>query len=106
MRYALTYHVEGPRDRPSEEIYEEIAQQVILADDLGFGYAWFAEHHSHIHWGHMPCPLLLALHIAGRTRRIRTGTAVICLNMHSAVEVAEQVAVADHLAGGRISPGF
>ena len=106
MRYALTYHVEGPRERPSAEIYEEIARQVVLADDLGLHYAWFAEHHSHVHWGHMPCPLLLALHMAGRTRRIHPGTAVICLNMHAAVEVAEQVAVADHLAGGRLSPGF
>ena len=77
-----------------------------LADGLGFHYAWFAEHHSHIHLGHLPCPLLFALHLAGRTRRIHPGTAVICLNMHRAVEVAEQVAVADLLAGGRISPGF
>jgi alkanesulfonate monooxygenase SsuD/methylene tetrahydromethanopterin reductase-like flavin-dependent oxidoreductase (luciferase family) len=106
MRFALTYHVEGPRERPSLEIYEEIAQQVVLADELGFDYAWFSEHHSHVHYGHMPCPLLLALHLAGRTRNIHLGTAVICLNMHDAIAVAEQVAVADLLTGGRISPGF
>jgi alkanesulfonate monooxygenase SsuD/methylene tetrahydromethanopterin reductase-like flavin-dependent oxidoreductase (luciferase family) len=106
MKFALTYHIEGPRERPSEEIYEEIAGQVILGDALGFRYAWFAEHHSHVHLGHLPCPLLFALHLAGRTRRIHLGTAVICLNMHDPVDVAEQVAVADHLAGGRISPGF
>ena len=106
MRFALTYHVEGPRDRPSETIYEEIMEQVVHADALGFHHAWFAEHHSHVHYGHMPCPLLLALHAAGRTRRIHLGTAVICLNMHRSVEIAEQVAVADHLAGGRLSPGF
>lgn len=106
MRFALTYHIEGPRQRPSLDIYEEVGAQVELADALGFDYAWFAEHHSHIHLGHLPCPLLLALHLAGRTQRIHLGTAVICLNMHHAVEVAEQVAVADLLTGGRISPGF
>ncbi|MBM3458800.1 MAG: LLM class flavin-dependent oxidoreductase, partial [Armatimonadetes bacterium] len=106
MRFALTYHIEGPRNRPSPEIYAEIAAQVMEADRLGFQYAWFAEHHSHIHLGHLPCPLLLALHLTGRTEQIRCGTAVICLNMHHPVDVAEQVAVADHLSGGRISPGF
>lgn len=106
MKFALTYHIEGPRERPSPEIYEEISRQVVLADELGFDYAWFAEHHSHIHLGHLPCPLLLALHLAGRTQRIHLGTAVICLNMHHPVAVAEEIAVADHLAGGRISPGF
>jgi alkanesulfonate monooxygenase SsuD/methylene tetrahydromethanopterin reductase-like flavin-dependent oxidoreductase (luciferase family) len=106
MKFALTYHIEGPRDRPSEEIYAEIGRQVRLADELGIDYAWFAEHHSHIHLGHLPCPLLFALHLAGQTRRIHCGTAVICLNMHHAVVVAEQIAVADHLTEGRISPGF
>lgn len=106
MKFALTYHIEGPRERPSESIYAEIEQQVVLADELGFHYAWFSEHHSHIHLGHLPCPLLLALHLAGRTRRIHLGTAVICLNMHHPVRVAEDVAVADLLSGGRISPGF
>src|SRR4051794_10259161 len=106
MKFALTYHIEGPRARPSAEIYEEVSQQVVLADALGFEYAWFAEHHSHIHLGHLPCPLLLALHLTGRTSRIHTGAAVVCLNMHHPVEVAENAAVADHLSGGRISPGF
>jgi len=106
MKLALTYHMEAPRDRPSTEVYDEIAEQVVLGDALGYDYVWFAEHHSHVHLGHLPCPLLYALHLAGRTRRIQLGTAVICLNMHHPIDVAEQVAVADHLAGGRISPGF
>ncbi len=81
MQFALTYHLEGPRERPSREIYDEVSEQVLLADELGFHYAWFAEHHAHIHLGHLPNPLLLALHLAGRTRRIHLGSAVICLNI-------------------------
>lgn len=106
MKLALTYHVEAPRDRPSADLYAEIAEQVVLADELGYDYVWFAEHHAHVHLGHLPCPLLYALHLAGRTQRVHLGTAVICLNMHHPVDVAEQVAVADHLTGGRISPAF
>lgn len=106
MKFALTYHLEAPRERPSREVYAEIGRQVRLADELGYDYAWFAEHHAHVHLGHQPFPLLYSLHLAGQTRRIHLGTAVICLNMHPAIAVAEQVAVADHLTEGRISPGF
>jgi alkanesulfonate monooxygenase SsuD/methylene tetrahydromethanopterin reductase-like flavin-dependent oxidoreductase (luciferase family) len=39
-------------------------------------------------------------------RSIHLGTAVICLNLHHPIDVAEQVAVADLLTGGRLAPGF
>jgi alkanesulfonate monooxygenase SsuD/methylene tetrahydromethanopterin reductase-like flavin-dependent oxidoreductase (luciferase family) len=102
----LTDHLEGPRDRPSAEIFDEVSDLVRLADDLGVRYAWFSEHHAHAHHGHLPTPLLLALHLAARTRRIRLGTAIICLNLHHPLDIAEQVAVADVLTGGRLAVGF
>jgi alkanesulfonate monooxygenase SsuD/methylene tetrahydromethanopterin reductase-like flavin-dependent oxidoreductase (luciferase family) len=106
LQLALTYHVEGPADRPSSQIYEEHEKQVLLADELGFDYAWFSEHHANAHYGHLPTPLFFALHLAQKTARIKLGTAIICLNLHHPVAVAELVAVADHLSGGRLSVGF
>jgi alkanesulfonate monooxygenase SsuD/methylene tetrahydromethanopterin reductase-like flavin-dependent oxidoreductase (luciferase family) len=102
----LTDHLEGPPDRPSAAIFDEVSDLVRLADELGVEYAWFAEHHAHLHHGHLPTPLLYALHLAGRTSRIKLGTAIICLNLHHPLDVAEQVAVADVLARGRMAPGF
>ena len=102
----ITDHVEGPRDRPSAAVFAEVAELVRLADELGVGHAWFAEHHLHAHLGHLPTPLLFALHLAGQTRRIRLGTAISCLNLHHPIDLAEQVAVADTLTGGRIAVGF
>jgi alkanesulfonate monooxygenase SsuD/methylene tetrahydromethanopterin reductase-like flavin-dependent oxidoreductase (luciferase family) len=102
----VTDHLEGPADRPSSAIFDEVAEMVELADRLGAGYAWFTEHHAHAHHGHLPTPLLFALHMAGRTRSIRVGTAVVCLNLHHPLDAAEQVAVADALAGGRTAFGF
>jgi alkanesulfonate monooxygenase SsuD/methylene tetrahydromethanopterin reductase-like flavin-dependent oxidoreductase (luciferase family) len=102
----LTDHIEGPRERASEDIYREIEDLVVLADEVGVKYAWFSEHHAHIHEGHLPTPLLLALHLAGKTRRIALGTAIICLNLHHALDVAEQVSVADLLSKGRMAVGF
>ena len=106
MTIGLTDHLEGPRDRPSSLIFDEVAELVRLADELGVQYAWFTEHHAHAHHGHLPTPLLFALHLAGQTRQIRLGTAIICLNLHHPLDVAEQVAVADVLAKGRLAVGF
>lgn len=106
IEFGLTDHLEGPASAPSLEIYETIAKQTRMADELGFEYAWFAEHHAHAHLGHLPSPLLLALHLAGQTKRIRLGTAIICLNLHHPLAVAEQTAVADLLANGRMAVGF
>jgi alkanesulfonate monooxygenase SsuD/methylene tetrahydromethanopterin reductase-like flavin-dependent oxidoreductase (luciferase family) len=102
----LTDHLEGPSNRNSREVYDEVADLVRLADRLGVRYAWFAEHHAHAHFGHLPTPLLFALHLASQTTQIRLGTAIICLNLHGALDVAEQVAVADLLTGGRMAAGF
>lgn len=106
MRIGITDHLEGPADQPSQEIFGQVADLVRLADELGADYFWFAEHHAHAHHGHLPAPLLLALHLAQQTRQIRLGTAIICLNLHHPLAVAEQVAVADILANGRLAPGF
>ncbi len=106
FQVGLTDHLEGPRDQPSAAIVDEVSDLVRLADELGVHYAWFSEHHAHAHHGHLPTPLLLALHLAGQTRNIRLGTAIICLNLHHPLDVAEQVAVADLLSNGRMAAGF
>ncbi len=102
----ITDHLEGPRERPSADVYAEVADLVREADRLGVRYAWFAEHHGHAHQGHCPTPLLFALKIAGETRQIRLGTAIVCLNLHHPLGVAEQMAVADVLMDRRLAPGF
>ena len=106
IRIGITDHLEGPRRQPSAQVYAEVGELVRLADEIGIDYFWFAEHHAHAHQGHLPAPLLLALHLAGQTTRIRLGTAIICLNLHHPLAVAEQVAIADTLSGGRLAIGF
>ncbi|HEV8637010.1 MAG TPA: LLM class flavin-dependent oxidoreductase [Chloroflexota bacterium] len=104
--YAITYHVEAERETPSGVLYREIGRQVELADRLGFAHAWFAEHHGHAHIGHCPHPLAYATYLAARTERIGLGAAVVCVNLHHPVLVAEQIAMLDVLSGGRASVGL
>jgi alkanesulfonate monooxygenase SsuD/methylene tetrahydromethanopterin reductase-like flavin-dependent oxidoreductase (luciferase family) len=103
---ALTDHLEGPATQPSGEIFEDVADLVRLADELDVRYAFFTEHHAHVHYGHLPTPLLFALHLASQTKQIHLGTAVICANLHHPLNIGEQVAVADLLTKGRLAPGF
>jgi alkanesulfonate monooxygenase SsuD/methylene tetrahydromethanopterin reductase-like flavin-dependent oxidoreductase (luciferase family) len=102
----LTDHLEGPATQSSTEIFQEVADLTRLADNLEVRYAFFTEHHAHIHQGHLPTPLLFALHLAAQTKQIHVGTAVICANLHHPLDIAEQVAVADLLTQGRLAPGF
>ncbi|MCX6366265.1 MAG: LLM class flavin-dependent oxidoreductase [Armatimonadetes bacterium] len=106
LRFALLDHIEAPQERPSAEVYEEVAGYVRLADTLGFDYYWFSEHHRYVHYGHLPWPMLLALHLASQTKQIQLGTAIICLNLHHPLAIAEQSVVADLLMRERLAPGF
>ncbi len=105
MRVALMYHGEGPLARPSAEVYTELFDQAALAESLGFEAIWFAEHHFTFHNGHVPSPLLMALATALRLKRIRVGTAVVCLPLHNPLEVAEQAAMVDVISAGRLVLG-
>ena len=106
IEIGLTEHLEGPIEASSADVYRAVADLAVAADALGVRYAWFAEHHLHAHLGHLPAPLLLALHVAGRTRQLSPGTAVLSLPHRQPIDVAEQVAVADTLSGGRLAIGF
>ena len=81
LRSGSRDHLEGMRERASGgKCLVKLRELVRLADELGVEYAWFAEHHAHAHCGHLPTPLLFALHLAGQTKWIQLGTAIVCLN--------------------------
>jgi len=77
----------------------------LRAEGLGFDSIWLTEHHFS-DYGLIPDPLQMLSYIAGRTRHVKLGTAVIVLPWHDPVRLAEQVLLADHLSGGRIVLGL
>src|SRR5437870_13819227 len=46
MEYGI-FNLMGARqaDKPTAQVFEEVAEQTRLADELGYTIAWFAEHH-------------------------------------------------------------
>src|SRR5438128_10013486 len=49
---------------------------------------------------------MYALRLASKTRRLRVGTAVIVVPLHHPLVIAEEIATADLLSGGRLDVGL
>ena len=90
--------------RPYSTYYTECLDEIAHADRLGFDAVWMPEHHG-TDDGMLPSPLVMAAAIAARTTRIRIGTSILVLPFHHPIRVAEDVAVADLLSGGRMVLG-
>lgn len=87
------------------EIYRNLLEEAELAERLGYHGVLLAEHHF-TNYCAIPNPLMLAAAIGQRTSRVRIGTAVIVLPLHNPVQLAEDIAQADQLTGGRLEIGI
>lgn len=94
----------GPEAPDFESFYESVINQIVAAEDLGFGSAWLTEHHF-CDDGYTPSPLVLAAAIGARTRNLRLGTNLMILPLHDPVRVAEDAAALALLTRGRFDLG-
>jgi alkanesulfonate monooxygenase SsuD/methylene tetrahydromethanopterin reductase-like flavin-dependent oxidoreductase (luciferase family) len=72
------------------------------ADRLGLDSIVLQEHHG-LPDGYLPAPLALAGVVLGRTPRISVSISAVIVPLHDPVRLAEQIAVLDVAAPGRIS---
>jgi len=97
----------GMRADLYQQMLREISEQCRLADDLGYDSVSFTEHHFHIEGFEVSNnPVLLDLFIAMQTKRIRVGQVGIVLPASNPIRVAEDIAMLDHMSGGRACAGF
>ena len=80
-------------------------EQIAYADQAGIDEAWLGEHRFSRH-GLLSGIWSFLGNVAGRTKNIRIGTAVIVLPLHNPVLVAEEVAMLDVISGGRVNFGI
>jgi len=99
-------HHETEAERPSPRAYEEVLSLILQADTLPIGCVWLAEHHLLATRGRLPAPLLMAVAGARATRRVRIGPCVLLVPLHALLDLAEQIATADLLTGGRLQVGL
>ena len=86
MDFGTFLLLQSPSARPPREIFVRATELAQTADKLGFDSVWCAEHHFST-YGYLSRPLMLATHLASRI-------------------VAEEIATADILSGGRLDIGL
>jgi alkanesulfonate monooxygenase SsuD/methylene tetrahydromethanopterin reductase-like flavin-dependent oxidoreductase (luciferase family) len=85
--------------------YLDLMAQIELGDAVGFDTVWLGELHFSRAFSILADPLMVLAAAAQRTTRIRLGTAVTLLPLHSPVKIAEQAAITDILSDGRLEFG-
>src|SRR5919108_2505927 len=105
MQFGLFYEApEAPGRTPGERL-AEMLDLIVYGESLGFDVAWLAEIHFGGPFSLLSAPLMLVPAIGAPTQRIRIGTAVSLLPLHHPLSLAEHVAMADLLSGGRLEFG-
>ena len=92
------------RSKSPHQVIEEALSHTRLAEELGFGRVWFAEHHFS-NYSLCPSPLIFCAQAAAMTKRIRVGSAVRILPLHEPARVIAEIALVDTLSGGRLDVG-
>lgn len=97
----------GLRPDLYQRMLAEIKEQAQLADTLGYNSISFTEHHFHIEGFELSNnPVMLDLFVALNTSRIRVGQLGLVLPAQNPLRVAEDIAMLDHMSGGRANAGF
>ena len=87
-----------PPERPLKDGHEWDLQVLRWADELGFSEAWIGEHHT-APWEPHPSPDLLVAQALMQTKNIRLGPGGFLLPYHHPAELANRVAMLDHISG-------
>ncbi|MBI2525082.1 MAG: LLM class flavin-dependent oxidoreductase [Candidatus Rokubacteria bacterium] len=101
MRTGLFFSLDTDGRQEPVDLYDEVLEQVRVADDIGYDSVWVAEHH----FGDdqvLPSLQTMLAAIATTTKGVRIGTGVKVLPLDNPVRVAEDFAVVDIVSNGRL----
>ncbi|MDH4144331.1 MAG: LLM class flavin-dependent oxidoreductase [Acidimicrobiia bacterium] len=91
-------------EAPPTARFEERLSLAALADDLGYAVYHVAEHHF-TPLGGAPSPSVWLAALARETSRIRLGPLVYLLPLYNPLRLISEIAMIDHLSGGRMELG-
>ena len=93
-------------DPPYKVYYEQILEQVALAEELGWECFMFNEHHFLGYGGPIANPAVLLAAAAARTSKIHLGPCIAILPLRHPLHSAEDYAMVDAISGGRLEFGI
>ena len=115
MKFGLFYELQLPKSAEGDDwdpdaerrIYDEMLEQVELADKVGFDYVFEVEHHFLEEYSHSSAPELVMAALSQRTRNIRLGHGIVLTppGYNHPARVAERASALDILSGGRVELG-
>ncbi|MBK6401366.1 MAG: LLM class flavin-dependent oxidoreductase [Rhodocyclaceae bacterium] len=76
-------------------------EMAACAEEIGFDQCMLSEHHGAAD-GYLPSPLVYGAAIAARTSRLKLSISALILPLHDPLRIAEDAAVLDHIAQGRL----
>lgn len=111
MRFGVFYEMQLPKPwAPDDErtLFHNALEQVVLADRLGYDYAWEVEHHFLDEYSHSSSPEVFLGAAAGLTKNIRLGHGIrqVIPNYNHPARTAECLATLDLISNGRVDFGI
>ncbi|MHA3020612.1 LLM class flavin-dependent oxidoreductase [Mycobacterium sp. BMJ-28] len=101
MELHLVFELRSTADAtPHRDQYPAMLDIAEWADERGFAYVNFGEHHVS-ESGYLPSPLVTCAAVAGRTTQIRMRPNVLLTPFYNPIRLAEDAAVLSLVSGGR-----
>src|SRR3954466_7087052 len=82
MRFGIFYEHQLPKswnEGDEARLFPQALEQVVLADQLGYDYAWEVEHHFLEEYSHSSAPEVFLSAASQRTKHIRLGHGIVQL---------------------------
>ena len=111
MRFGIFYEHQLPKpwnEGDEARLFHQALEQVVLADRLGYDYAWEVEHHFLEEYSHSSAPEVFLAACAALTDRIRLGHGIrqVIPNYNHPARTAECLGTLDIVSGGRLEFGI
>ncbi|HEY2753058.1 LLM class flavin-dependent oxidoreductase [Phenylobacterium sp.] len=111
MRFGIFYELQLPKpwnEGDEARLVHQALEQVVLADRLGYDYAWEVEHHFLEEYSHSSAPEVFLAACAALTKNIRVGHGIrqVIPNYNHPARTAEALATLDIISNGRLDFGI
>lgn len=100
----IRFDLRAPNLSPADtqRLYSTALEMTAYAEEKGFEMCVLSEHHASPD-GFLPSPLVMAAAVVASTKAIPVNIAALLVPLHDPVRIAEDIAVLDNIAKGRVS---